>query len=182
MAALLKDHGAIFLRVIRIDSYGWQSQGNAAGGGSRERSYLADAFVDAGYNRVELCNARTYAASNHCEVQPYTAWPKNNGSLTITLNQGTFTDAASAYLYLCNANDVCSTGYAVSLSRLGAPTKGIVPGNLAGLLLAGFAGLAVPVAGRPSVLRGAGELTSLPIASAPLLADGLAGLMRTGPA
>ena len=38
-----------------IDSNGWESQGNAAGGGSRERYYLADAFVDAGYNRVELC-------------------------------------------------------------------------------------------------------------------------------
>jgi hypothetical protein len=130
----------------QIDSYGWQSQGNATGGGSHERYYLADAFVDAGYNRVELCNARTYAASNHCEMQPYTAWPNNNGSLTITLNRGTFTGAESAYLYLCNASDICSSGYAVTLGRLAtsaAPTNRFVPGEVARLLLTGLAGIAV---------------------------------------
>ena len=97
-------------------------------------------------------------------MQPYTAWPSNNGSLTITLNIGTFASSASAYLYLCNASDVCSAGHAVTLGGGGgtptAPTNlRIVPGDV-GLLLAGFASLAVSVAPESqSVLRGAGELT-----------------------
>jgi hypothetical protein len=125
----------------QIDSYGWESQGNATGGGTSELYYASDLYVDKGYNRVELCNASTYAASNHCEMQPYTAWPNDNGSLTITLNRGTFGAAASAYLYLCNASDVCGSGYAVTLGGAGTPSK---PTNLRivpGLLLAGFATL-----------------------------------------
>jgi hypothetical protein len=128
----------------QIDSYAWESQGNATGGGSRERYYLADAFVDSGYNRVELCNAATYRRSNHCEMQPYTAWPVNNGSLTITLNRGTFAGGAAAYLYLCNATDVCSAGYAVTL---GGPVAFYAPRfrNLADVLFLGVAGIALLV-------------------------------------
>jgi hypothetical protein len=129
----------------QIDSYGWESQGNATGGFSNELYYLSDAFVDAGYNRVELCNAATYTGSNHCEMQPYTAWPANNGGLTITLNRGTFAGNATAYLYLSNAADVQSPGYPVTLGGSGTPTQPtnlrIVPGD-AGLLLLGFAGVA----------------------------------------
>ena len=124
-----------------LDTYGWESQGNASGGGSSESYYASDLYVDKGYNRVELCNASTYAASNHCEMQPYTAWPNNDGSLTITLNRGTFSAAASAYLYLCNASDVCGSGYAVTLGGVGTPAA---PTNLRivpGLLLAGFAAI-----------------------------------------
>jgi hypothetical protein len=130
----------------QIDSYAWESQGNADGGGSNESYYLSDLFVDLGYNRVELCNAATYVVSNHCEMQPYTAWPANNGSLTITLNRGTFGAGASAFLYLCNASDVCSLGYAVTLGGTGTPAKPtnlhVVPGDVAGLLLAGFVSIA----------------------------------------
>lgn len=103
----------------QLDSYGWESQGNATGGGTSELYYASDFYVDKGYNRVEVCDAATYAGSDHCEMQPYTAWPADDGSLTITLNRGTFGASATVYLYLIDATDTASAGFEVTLGGAG---------------------------------------------------------------
>lgn len=75
---------------------------------------FGEIYLDNTLSRVEICNANTKAASNHCEIQiPTTSW--SSTSLQITINQGSFADSSSAYLYVIDATgSVNTTGYAVT--------------------------------------------------------------------
>ena len=84
------------------------------GSASSYKFFVDDAYIDSTPARVELCNASTYAASTHCEVQPAVSWAA--GSIGITLNQGSFGANDSPYLYVFDLNNVPNiTGYAVTL-------------------------------------------------------------------
>jgi hypothetical protein len=115
-----------------------ESQGHSGGGSHDESYYAADIYVDEGYNRVVLSNHETCTSATHQETQPYTAWPNDDGNVTITLNRGTFAANTQAWLHLYDANDVCSAGYPVMLSgvaTLTAPTNlRVLPPDIAGLL------------------------------------------------
>jgi hypothetical protein len=109
----------------RLGTWCWESQGHAGNPKGTNESWVgADFFIDEGYNRVELCNARTFKASTYCAPQPYTAWPADNGSLVITLNIGTIPANATAYLYLFNASDTPSAGHPVKLGAGAASNRG----------------------------------------------------------
>ena len=66
-------------------------------------------YADDTQARVEICNASTFSNSNHCEIQiPQTTWADNgqtNGAtLQIKVNQGSFPDGSSQYLYVVDAS------------------------------------------------------------------------------
>lgn len=111
--------------------------GNYVRGGDYSGTLYAQTealYVDTTWARVELCDASTYAARTHCEIQIPSAW--SGTSITATVNRGSF-GAGTAYVYVCNDAGTCdSTGHAVTVSTGGgatvpdAPTIGTAtPGN-----------------------------------------------------
>lgn len=91
------------------------------GSSSSYKFFVDDAYIDSTPARVEICDAATYAASNHCEVQPATAWA--TGSIGITLNRGSFGTSASAYLYVFDsANDSNASGFSLTFGSGGGDT------------------------------------------------------------
>lgn len=96
---------------------------DSAGGYARTRStnnrrYFADVYLSYGLNRVVLGNASTYAASTVREYQKPTVW--STGSITATVNAGTFSDGSTAYLYVCDDNNSCNTnGTAITIASSG---------------------------------------------------------------
>jgi hypothetical protein len=65
-------------------------------------AYWDDVYVDTTQARVELGDAATYATSTHREIQLPTAW--SSSSITVTVNQGSFTDLSSLYLYITDSS------------------------------------------------------------------------------
>jgi hypothetical protein len=80
---------------------------------------FGEIYVDDTLARVEICNAATKAGSNHCEIQiPQTTW--NSGQVQIKVNQGSFADSSSAYIYVVDSTGaVNANGYAVTLGSSG---------------------------------------------------------------
>jgi len=99
-------------------------------------------YVDNTRARVEICNASTKAASNHCEIQiPQTTWV--DGQIQIKINQGSFADNASAYLYVVDASGNVSPGKQITFGSSGgggdstAPTNVTVATPLSGTTVSG---------------------------------------------
>ncbi|MEF3691440.1 MAG: hypothetical protein V3574_00090 [Candidatus Moraniibacteriota bacterium] len=61
-----------------------------------------DLYVDNTWARIIVSNASTLSASTHREIQIPSAWSAN--SITATINQGSFSNGAIAYLYVVDAN------------------------------------------------------------------------------
>lgn len=76
----------------------------------RYRVYGDDFYLDNTQARVELGNASTFAASTIHEIQPATAW--STGSISVTVNQGAFTNGSDVYAYVFDSDGlVNATGY-----------------------------------------------------------------------
>ncbi|TKB23944.1 hypothetical protein FCL47_19945 [Desulfopila sp. IMCC35006] len=83
-------------------------------------------YVDNTRARVEICNASTKASSNHCEIQiPQTTWVDNK--LEIKVNQGSFPDNSSAYLYVVDASGTASPGKQITFGSSGGGTSDTTP-------------------------------------------------------
>jgi hypothetical protein len=67
-----------------------------------------DIYIDNTFSRVMIGDASTYASSTHFEMQPPTAW--SSSSITVSLNQGSFADGSTAYVYVIDANGNVSAG------------------------------------------------------------------------
>ena len=77
-------------------------------------TYWDDVYVDTSQARVEIGDAPTYETSRHREIQLPNAWTAS--SITITLNQGSFSDLSNLYLYVTDsAGRVNSTGFPLIL-------------------------------------------------------------------
>jgi hypothetical protein len=80
--------------------------------------YFADIQLDNTAQRVVIGNASTWAACTTREVQPATAW--SDTSATVTINQASFADSATAYLYVLDAtNTPNATGFAITFGSSG---------------------------------------------------------------
>ena len=64
--------------------------------------WMDDIYVDDTWARVMIGNASTFAASTVREIQIPSAWA--DGSITVTVNRGSFADLSSAYLYVIDAS------------------------------------------------------------------------------
>ena len=81
-------------------------------------------YVDSTLARVEICNAATKTSSNHCEIQiPRTQWI--DGQLQIQVNQGSFANGSTAYLYVVDASGNVSAGSRITFGTSG--TSGTEP-------------------------------------------------------
>jgi hypothetical protein len=81
---------------------------------------FGEIYVDNTPQRVEICNANTKVGSNHCEIQIPVTWA--DSSVTVKVNQGSFMDNSSAYLYVIDSSGNPSTGKQITfVSANGAP-------------------------------------------------------------
>lgn len=92
-------------------------------------AYYSDIYVDNTWARVEIGDASTYAASRHLEVQIPTAWA--NGSITTTINQGSFAVGSTAYLYVIDSSGQANTnGFPIVTGGSGGGTAPLAPTGL----------------------------------------------------
>jgi len=83
-------------------------------------------YVDNTLARVEICDQNTKSGSSHCEIQiPTTTW--NNSQLQITVNQGSFADNSSAYLYVIDASGNVSAGQQITFGSSSGGTSVNIP-------------------------------------------------------
>ncbi|MFA6198058.1 MAG: putative Ig domain-containing protein [Patescibacteria group bacterium] len=80
--------------------------------------YLDDIYIDTTQARVEIGNTSTWDTNTHREIQiPHTTW--NDDQIQFTVNQGTFTNGESAYLYVVDENGVVNTtGYPITFGGI----------------------------------------------------------------
>jgi hypothetical protein len=80
-------------------------------------AYYQDVYVDTVWSRVEICSGSTWTAKGHCEIQPPTAWAATGDAVTVTVNQGTFGNMATVYVYVVDsAGAVNASGYEVTIN------------------------------------------------------------------
>lgn len=111
---------------IYMSSY-W-GQNDSPTPASYHSSYWDELYIDITPARVELGNSSTYSACTHREIQIPTAW--SDGSVTVKINQGSFADGSTVYLYVIDRNGaVNQTGRAVTLGSGGgvAPLQVLAP-------------------------------------------------------
>jgi hypothetical protein len=83
-------------------------------------SWMDDIYVDNTFQHVIIGNASTYSTCTQFEVQPATAWSSDGNSITVTVNQGAFSDGQTAYLYVVDGNgNVNTTGYPITFGKGG---------------------------------------------------------------
>jgi len=73
--------------------------------------YLDDVYLDNTPQRVEIGDNATWANCTHREIQIPSAW--SDTSITVTLNQGSFSDFGNQYLYIIDSNGTVSSGYKI---------------------------------------------------------------------
>lgn len=84
-----------------------------------------DIYIDNTFSRVMIGDQNTYTTSTHFEMQIPSAWNSNGQSITITLNQGSFANNSTAYLYVFDSTGaVNSSGYPISYG-----SGGVTPVN-----------------------------------------------------
>ena len=91
--------------------------GNTATGTATE--YFDDIYMNDSWSRVYACEGSTYASRGHCEIQSVSSW--SDTSVGVTVNQGSFADNSTVYLYVVDKNnDANSNGHEVDFGT-GAP-------------------------------------------------------------
>jgi len=102
----------------RIDSAHWQwiHFGQYIGNTSTTidaNIYYDDVFVQtATWARIEIGDNSSWNDCAHREIQIPTAW--SDDSITITVNQGSFQDGETAYLFVVDENGTVSEGYPIT--------------------------------------------------------------------
>jgi hypothetical protein len=106
-------------RIMRSDSADWEyweiggAYWDMCGSADTGTVDIDEFYMDSTPARVEVCNAPTYAASTHCELQVTSAW--SDTSITFTFNQG-YLASGTSYVYAINAGGgVNASGHAISV-------------------------------------------------------------------
>jgi hypothetical protein len=105
-------------RYMKFQNY-W---GNIQGGdGTKEKIYIDDIFIQIGSQaRVEIGDNATWANCTHKEIQVPSAW--SNTSITATINQGSFNNGDSAYLFVVDGDGNASNGYPITIAGSAPPS------------------------------------------------------------
>jgi hypothetical protein len=99
----------------------WQNYFGTDGAGEMTAGtvWLDNIFVQHGNSsRVELCDNSSWNSRTFCEIQPTTSW--NDGSIGISLSQGTFASNSQAYLYVVDSSGNVSSGKQVTIGSSGS--------------------------------------------------------------
>lgn len=111
------DGGCSSTSVYWIRELGFGGNGSLT---PRPRVTIDDIYVDSTAQRVMIGNASTYAECTSFEMQPATEWSAT--SVTLTLNQGAFSDGAKAYVYVVDSDNVANaTGKEITFGSSGSP-------------------------------------------------------------
>jgi len=94
--------------------------------------YIDDVYIDNTYARVEVGNSAVYATATHRETQIPTVWA--DGSISVTLNRGSFPNFSGLYLFVVNGSGVASPGFAIGGSTPPPPPQ--PPGAPTGVSIA----------------------------------------------
>jgi len=99
---------------------------NISGGdGTQERIYTDDIYIQVGtQSRVEIGNNATFANCTHREIQYPTAWATD--SITFTLNQGSFGNTDTVYVFVVDADGAASSGYEITLNTTTGSASGFI--------------------------------------------------------
>jgi hypothetical protein len=123
---LIFNHSDVTTRTSSQQSHmrpkylGIESIQNSGGHGATGHYYLDDVYIDNTWQRVEIGNNATYNSCTLKEIQPATSWA--DGSVTFTVNQGSFADGATGYIFVTDASGVRNTGYTVTFGGGGEDT------------------------------------------------------------
>ena len=104
---------------IRIGHYWDQPSDQSCPANGGAIVYVDDVYIDTSWNRVELGDAPTYAASTHREIQVASTWAE--GSVSVSFNPGNFAGGSTAYLFVTDANNTTSPGVPVKIVGRPAP-------------------------------------------------------------
>ena len=85
-------------------------------------------YVDVTRARVEIGDAATFGAFTHREAQIPTAW--SDGSVTFTVNQGSFADGSTAYLFVVDDTGAASAGRQIMFAGASDSTAPAPPKTL----------------------------------------------------
>lgn len=77
------------------------------------KQYWESVYFDNSFCRVEIGDNASYESCTHREVWVPSAWA--NGSITATVNRGSFASNASVYLFVVDANNNATAGYPITL-------------------------------------------------------------------
>jgi hypothetical protein len=87
----------------------WRNDGIYSG-----NLYMDDLYIDTMWSRVMVGNNSSYSSCTHREIQIPMAWAGN--SITITVNQGSFADCETVYLFVVDADgNVNTQGYPIRI-------------------------------------------------------------------
>lgn len=106
--------------MVLLGNYtGHEADSSCAASGD-QNTYWDNVYVDTSRARVEIGNGPTYATSTHREVQIPSAWAA--GSITVTVNAGSFGPLDTLFLYVVDASGaVNTTGFSVSMTGQSPP-------------------------------------------------------------
>lgn len=97
-------------KVVGIYS---SNSGDASG-----RYHIDDAYIDNTWHRVEIGNNPVYDSCSLREIQPVTSW--ENSAITFTVNQGSFANGATGYVFVTDSNGVRNSGYQITFGSSGS--------------------------------------------------------------
>ncbi len=91
-----------------------------------------DVYIDFTQARVEIGNASTWSACTRREIQIPTTWTSN--SITVNVNQGSFMNGSTAYLYVVDSNgNVNANGYPITISGQSTSSDTTPPSSPSGV-------------------------------------------------
>ena len=97
----------------------------------RLKQYYNDIYLDNTQARIEICNSSTWSNRNNCEIQIPFTW--SDASITFIVNQATFNNGATAYLYVVDSTGaVNANGYPITFGS-GTPPDTTPPAAPTGL-------------------------------------------------
>jgi hypothetical protein len=110
-----------------LTGYSWNHviwQNYVGNGMTNGTFWFDDVYIQNGSQaRVELGDSSTWSACTIRQIQFPTSWA--DGSITVQLNQGSFSSGANAYLYAVDSNgNVNSNGYPVTIGASGSGGSG----------------------------------------------------------
>jgi len=113
---LALDYSTCPLTFDYLWKVGWDS-----GTGDQIVSFVDDIYYDGSQSRVMIGNASTYANCTASEMQPASSW--STSSIAVTLNQGSFADSSTAYVYVIDSDGaVNSSGHEITFGESGGDT------------------------------------------------------------
>lgn len=92
--------------------------------------FLDSLYIDNSFARVEIGDNAVYANSSHREIQPTTSW--TDSGAVINVNQGTFPNGSSKYLFVVDESGNASAGYPISFA---AQSDSAAPSAPSGLMV-----------------------------------------------